>query len=393
MKKIIVLFLVLQSQMISVKAEEGMKFFKGTFYEALLKAKEQNKLLFIDCFTTWCGPCKKMSTQIFTKDEVYSYFNKNFICYAIDMEKGEGLEVAKKYKVRNYPTFLWLDGTGKQIHRSVGSAETSSFLAIAANALNPLGNLSYLKQEYESGNRKPELILAYAHCLKAAYDMNYQVIADEYFHSLPPNELAGEMSWKTILEFTPNINSFVYKSMAKSPQQFYDRYGKDSVLHVMDELALQTLYYAKQQKDSALLAKAITLLKKSVNKEVCVEAAKGELDYYKGAKDMAKYTALAHDYVKKYFFNDASTLNAICWTYFMEVNEKDKLADAEKWIALSVALEDRYYNSDTYANILHKEGKKKEAIDMAKHSIEAAKKLSEDYSSTQELLNEWLKEK
>lgn len=383
--------LIFLARFLPVQAEENMNFFNGTFNEALAKAKVEQKLLFIDCFTTWCGPCKKMSSQVFTQKDVFTFFNKNFICFALDMEKGEGIDVAKKYAIKNYPTFLWLDGNGKQIHRSVGSAEASVFLSIAGKALNPQANLSYFAQQYESGNRESAMMLSYAHALKTAYDMNYQLIADEYFRTQPVNELAKEKNWNSILEFTPNINSYAYTSILKSPQLFYDRYGKDSVRHVMDELALQTLYYAKQQKDSALLGKAISQLKKSEDRKIFMEAAKGELDFYKSEKNMPKYTSLASEYVEKYFLKDPTTLNAICWTYFMQVNEKEKLANAEKWIAASVALEDSYYNSDTYANILHKLGKKKEAIEMTRHSIELAKKSSEDYSSTQELLNELLK--
>ena len=97
-------------------------------------------------------------------------------------------------------------------------------------------------------------------------------------------------------------------------------------------------------------------------------------------------------YVNGYFMDDAKTLNAICWTYFKSVNDKAKLAEAEKWIARSVELDDKYYNTDTYANILNKMGKKKEAIAMTNHSIEMAKKEGEDYADTENLLNELMKE-
>ena len=386
---IILYFLV---QVISAKAETDINFFQGTFPEALAKAKEQNKLLFIDCFTTWCGPCKWMAAHVFTDADVAKSFNENFICYTLDMEKGEGLDFAKKYSIKNYPTFLWLDNSGKQIHRSVGSAPAADFLAIANNANNPIGNLSYLEQQFNSGNRKPELVLSYARSLKTAYDMRYQTVADEYFKAQLDKELVSATNWKAIIEFTPNINSHTYGVITKSLPVFYERYGKDSVHAVLDELALNSLTYAKQQKDTQLLKNALAKLKESDNKDVLKEGLIGELDYYKGNKDYVKYASLAHDYVNNYFMDDAKTLNAVCWTYFMHVNDKAGLSDAEKWIAQSVKLEDKYYNTDTYANILNKVGKKKEAIDMTRHSIELAKKEEEDFSSTQELLNDLLKE-
>jgi hypothetical protein len=269
----------------------------------------------------------------------------------------------------------------------------ASFLDITHNATNPKENLAWLAEQYKSGNRNAPMLLAYANALSKAYDMTYQTVIDEYFHLQTGADLASRDNWQAILDFTPNMNSYIWSMMVKDPKPFYERYGKDSVDHVMDNLALQSLSFAAQQKDSILLEKAINRLKQSSNKEVLAEAASGELDYYKRNKNMVRYTALAHDYVGKYFMNDAKTLNAICWTYFMHVDNKTQLAEAEQWIAQSVKLDDQYYNTDTYANILDKAGKKKEAIEMAKHSIEMAKKSGEDFSSTQELLDKMVKEK
>ena len=41
------------------EAANGIKFFKGTFSEALVKAKQENKILFVDFYAVWCVPCKK----------------------------------------------------------------------------------------------------------------------------------------------------------------------------------------------------------------------------------------------------------------------------------------------------------------------------------------------
>ncbi len=391
--KLLIGILVLLLRFNSVNAEAGITFFNGTFPEALAKAKEEHKLLFVDCFTTWCGPCKWMAAHVFTDESVFKSFNQNFICFALDMEKGEGIEIAKRYEVKNYPTYLWLDQAGKQLHRSVGSVEASKFLSISGQAMDAKANLSYLKSQYESGNREPASLLLFARSLKTAYDMRYQTVADEYFKVQPDNEFTSETNWKAILEFTPNINSYTYATVSKMLPSFYERYGKDSVHAVLDELALNSLSFARQQKDSLLLKNAIAKLKTSSNKALLKEGLSEELNYYKGNKDYVTYAALAHDYINHYFLDDPKMLNAVCWTYFMHVNEKDNLAEAEKWIARSVSLEDQYYNTDTYANLLVKLGKKKEAIEMTNHSIDLAKKSGEDFSSSQELLNELMKKK
>ena len=85
---------------------QGMQFETGSFEEIKAKAKKENKLIFLDAYTTWCGPCKWMAKTVFTNDTVAQYYNANFINAKIDMEKGEGIELAKKYAVRCYPNLL-----------------------------------------------------------------------------------------------------------------------------------------------------------------------------------------------------------------------------------------------------------------------------------------------
>jgi thioredoxin-related protein len=391
MKKLFILAITILFVFTTAKAGSEISFFTGTFKEAQVKAKQENKLIFLDCYATWCGPCKWMSAHVFTNDTVANFFNRNFVCVAQDMEKGEGLELAKTYSVKNYPTYIWADATGKQIQRSVGSTSAGNFLSIAGNAIDPKKNLNYLKEQYLADNRKPEFLLQYAHALSAAYDMSYQTIADEYFRTQPVEQLAGETNWKTILEFTPNLNSYIYGQLEKSPDAFYKKYGKDSVQHVMNDLALRSIDFAAQQKDSMLFEKAVTHLRTSIDVNVQKQSSERELAYYKSMKDWNRYALKARLYVPIYFMNDADMLNAVCWTFFQRIDDKEKLASAEEWIAQSVKLKDEYANTDTYANILNKEGKTKEAIDMAKHSIEMAKKAGEDYSETEKLLNDMQK--
>ncbi len=119
-------------------AQDGVKWEKGTLQEALEKAKNNENginRVFLDCYTSWCGPCKFMSENVFTTKEAGDYFNNRFVNIKIDMEKGEGIDIAKKYNVRAYPTFLILDPDGKVVGRVVGGGKLEDFTAKVEKAI------------------------------------------------------------------------------------------------------------------------------------------------------------------------------------------------------------------------------------------------------------------
>jgi thioredoxin 1 len=104
----------------TVVEETGIKFLEENWAKALQEAKKQNKLVFLDAYTSWCGPCKMLKRNTFPDKAAGEFFNKNFINVALDMEKGDGLAVAEKYQVRAYPTLIITDADGKIITYSEG---------------------------------------------------------------------------------------------------------------------------------------------------------------------------------------------------------------------------------------------------------------------------------
>lgn len=109
----------------------GIAFKHISLDKALKLAEEQNKLVFIDAYTTWCGPCKKMARTTFMNEEVAAYFNENFINLKVDMEKGEGPKLEKKYGIHSYPTLLFLNADGSQKKKVIGFHQSAEFLRVA----------------------------------------------------------------------------------------------------------------------------------------------------------------------------------------------------------------------------------------------------------------------
>lgn len=88
--------------------------------KTLQLAKKQHRLIFVDAYAVWCGPCRDLKTKTFRNSKVASYFNSHFVNVSLDMEKGEGLKFAEKYEVDSYPTLLLINGDGNVVSKSEG---------------------------------------------------------------------------------------------------------------------------------------------------------------------------------------------------------------------------------------------------------------------------------
>lgn len=128
-------FSLLQLPLFGQESKGGMEFFHGSFSEALEKANAEGKIIFMDAFTTWCGPCRRMASSTFPDSEVGGFYNANFINLKVDMEKGEGPDLSIRYSVNSYPTLLYIDGTGKVVHKGVGMRGPEQFIELGREAL------------------------------------------------------------------------------------------------------------------------------------------------------------------------------------------------------------------------------------------------------------------
>lgn len=113
------------------QSEAGIKFKSMSFEKAKTTAAESGKMIFVDAYTTWCGPCKRMAATSFKEAEVGEIFNSKFINLKIDCESDEGKELARIYKVRGYPTLLLIDGTGKVVKQTMGFMTADQLIAFA----------------------------------------------------------------------------------------------------------------------------------------------------------------------------------------------------------------------------------------------------------------------
>ncbi|MFA5849550.1 MAG: thioredoxin family protein [Bacteroidales bacterium] len=172
---------------------KGVIWEESTLTDALKKAKANSngvgpELVFLDCYTSWCTPCKMMAKEVFPQEVAGNFFNANFVNIKIDMEKGEGPKLGKQYGVRAYPTFLILDSEGNEINRLVGSSKQESFIEKVKNAMDPATSYKNLKTSYYA-DKSLDNAIKYMDAIRPLY-MSKEIssFVEEIFTELSPEE-------------------------------------------------------------------------------------------------------------------------------------------------------------------------------------------------------------
>lgn len=220
--------------------EKGVNFEPITLEQALEKARQTGKPVFLDCYTTWCGPCKRMTGTVFPQEHVGNYFNANFVNIKIDMEKGEGLEVRKRYGVRAYPTFLILDGQGNEISRVIGSDQPDPFIAKVQNALKPENNLHAMAERYRSGDQT--VLESYVGALALTRrGREALVILEENFAKMDDQRRFQPKFWEIYAANILDLDDPVMAYASKNYRKLYPICGKEKVDSKLGSLYLSAL--------------------------------------------------------------------------------------------------------------------------------------------------------
>ena len=212
-----------------------------TYDEAIAAAKAENKLVFMDFYTDWCGPCKRMAREVFPQKKVGDYMNEKFVCIKLNAEK-EGKELADLYKIEAYPTFIAIDADKNIVLTKVGGGDADDFIADIDRMLDPDRTPERMKARYEGGERTPKLIASYAAYLKTEAFNQRDKFADligqankivhDYFNGLTDAEKLSPENLFVYTEYAMAINNYLG---AKIP---YDATAYNALKQQINELGL-----------------------------------------------------------------------------------------------------------------------------------------------------------
>ena len=134
-----------------------VKFIKGSYGDATTKAKAEHKGVLIDFMTDWCRWCDTLDVRTYPDRAVSEFVNENFVSVKIDAEKGEGIDIAKKFGVRAYPTILLVKSDGEEIDRLVGYDPPEQFLTKVSNYAKGINTFGALKAKVDQQPADPSL--------------------------------------------------------------------------------------------------------------------------------------------------------------------------------------------------------------------------------------------
>ncbi len=237
MKSKIYLAFLLSVCLQGILCAQEIRYDKVDFHESpewsdiLAAARRTGKLIFLDGYTTWCGPCKKMDKQVFTKSEVANYFNQKFINVKYDMEKGEGVDLKLRYGISAFPTYLFISGSGEVLHRIVGAyTEGNDFLNHSILADRPGESYSDLQKRYRNGERNAELIFSYLKALRMAGELEKEKgIVDDYLRLMTADHFMDPSYWGIVKTFLKDPASREFRILMENRNEIGAAIGMDKV--------------------------------------------------------------------------------------------------------------------------------------------------------------------
>jgi thioredoxin-related protein len=376
---------------IAISAQEAIQFQELPFKDIIAKAKKEKKLVFIDAYASWCGPCKMMEKNVFTQKSVSDYYNTNFINARFDMEKGEGRDIASKFGVRSYPTYLFLNGEGELVSRNTGYMEESMFVAMAQDINSPGNKKGSLKDRFASGEKDPEFLTNIMK-LNANSDYDFAKKASErYFQNKKKTEELTKDEIGFLLYFVkssedPNYTTFASRKaeiIKFLPEETYNEFDAQLKLGKVVEQSIDDKN--KKINDDYFLKTAEPL----VGKEAAIKKLnQTKLSYYEQNSNFPEYEKAALDYYKNSDSFDPNELLRAAWIFADHVKTPSSLKKATEWAEKSVMRSETSENTYILAKLYHLTGNK----EMAKNYAEMSKNIAVQGNKDSQLADELLKQ-
>lgn len=355
----------------SVSVAEGIEFFDGSWEDALAKAKAEEKLIFVDAYAKWCGPCKKMAASTFKDESVGTFFNDNFVSMKIDMEESLGRTFGQTYAVSAYPTLFFIMPNGEVAKKAVGFKDVDKLMDLGNTVLGTADFSGKYKEKYDDGDRDFQTVLDYVMSLNKAGKPSLK-IANDYLAS--DHGMTAEQQNKFLFESVSEADSKLFDLCIENKSSLISAFGEEAYEEKLYQAAKKTTKKAIDNEYSELIDEAVKKLKpinKSLSEKYRLESY---LDYSASYKDWTGYQEYYKAYSKKYTKNNVSAnmrLVELTSRHFSDKPEGQAIIIENLKTAVEAEPSEKGYLE--LLQTMHKFGKVSEALNLGKDAVELLK--------------------
>lgn len=342
---------------------QGIEFFHGTWDEALVKAKEEQKIIFVDCFTTWCGPCKKMAATTFKDAEVGEFFNKNFINMKLDMEQAEGKKFGQKYAVSAYPTLYFINDKGEVVKKVVGGQKVNTLIEAGKKAKMSDDRSGDYAAAYEEGDRDYSLVFNYVKSLNNVGKPSLK-IANDYLNSNP--EITEKQRLRFLFESAVESDSKIFEMMVDQKVAIIDLVGEEKYNEKVKGACKATVKKAIEFEMDDLMTEAINKAEMSMTDGAESFQYESKMEYYSAFNEKDKYLKAAYTLAQKEGKSDPRILKNIIEDICQDhKDDKKAMKNALKYSKKVYEDDSSFDNLAIYVRTLLVAEKSKDALKLA----------------------------
>ncbi|WP_309641623.1 thioredoxin fold domain-containing protein [Flavobacterium sp.] len=350
----------------NLSAQNKIQFDESGYQSVLQRSKKEHKPIFYMLYATWCAHCNKMKSEVFTDTLVVNFINKNFIPAWQDAEKGEGDFFKKKFGIRFYPTFLFLNEDGKELYNTSGEFKSDTFVSEAKNALVKEKQLVYLEQEFLADVSNSDKCLAYLSALNKGRDRTLlSPIAQQYLATQSESQLVSNTNWKIIANGVTDIQSREFQYVLTHQAAFEAVASPKRVQRKIENIVTELLTLPVEFRDTIdytkkrMIAETIHTRKNdSLLFDFDIRIAEKTMNW-------KKYKAITQKSTDEFALKDAKTLKDIASNYLKHIADTASLKYAIRWTQQALTLSDTYDIQILLAKLYQKNKDYKEALEWA----------------------------
>jgi thioredoxin-related protein len=375
-----------------MSSDQGIRFEEGlNWQQVLAKAKAENKNIFVDCYTTWCGPCMMMEKEVYGLQKVGDVFNNRFICVKMQMDStakdddavrasyADARHLERSYGVNAYPTFLFFSPEGQILNKTMGAQSADDFIQLAGGVMDPEKNYYHLLKEYKHGKRNlTEMGFLARTGMELVRDTaQSREVAREYMRLLKADDYFKIWNIEFLREFTTSPKDvgfaffFLHADSINAIMDQGDTYAQQFVqMFIYNEMVLPEIKDDQHPMPDTIrwnkIEEAIRLKYNDYYAERVITGARS--DWNLRQRNWPEYTKYFVRFVEKFGPKQGPSamlewvLNNYAWAVFLRSTDNGELNKALSWSGRAVMMDPNANWMDTYANILYKLGRSNEAV-------------------------------